>query len=134
MTECPKRCSNGRGIGSENDPWNSCLRGDCMLAYSIIMFAVGVLFAAIGIAIYKGKTDLIHSYHQTKVTDKAAYGKAFGRAMLVIAVGMLGSGVVALLGDSNIIARLSLILLFAGLGIGIGCIIVIQIKYNKGIF
>jgi hypothetical protein len=59
----------------------------------------------ISISIYKGKTDLIHDYHQTKVTDKAAYGRAFGRATL-----------------------------FVGLFIGIAMIIAVQIKYNKGIF
>ena len=36
-----------------------------MLLYSIIMFLVATLFTVLGIAIYKGKTDLIHDYHQT---------------------------------------------------------------------
>ena len=57
------------------------------------MFLVAVLFTVLGIAIYKGKTDLIHDYHQTKVTNKSAYGKAFGKAMLVIAAVMLLSGI-----------------------------------------
>ncbi len=34
-----------------------------MLLYSIIMFLVAALFTVLGIAIYKGKTDLIHDYH-----------------------------------------------------------------------
>ena len=51
-----------------------------MLVYSIIMFLVAALFTVFGISIYKGKTDLIHDYHQTKVTDKSAYGKDFGKA------------------------------------------------------
>ena len=59
-----------------------------MLAYSIIMFLAGALVAGLGLAIYRGKTDLIHSYHQTKVTDPAAYGKAFGKAMFVIAAAL----------------------------------------------
>ena len=49
-----------------------------MVLYSIIMFLAAIPMIGISIAIYKGKTDLIHDYHQTKVTDKAAYGKAFG--------------------------------------------------------
>ena len=44
-----------------------------MLLYSIIMFLVAAIFTVLSIAIYRGKTDLIHDYHQTKVTDKAAY-------------------------------------------------------------
>ena len=102
-----------------------------MLVYSIIMFPVAVLFAVLGIAIYKGKTDLIHDYHQTKVTDKSAYGKAFGKAMLVIATVMLLSGIIGLLENLLMIAVAILII---GLVVGIGCIVAVQKKYNKGVF
>ena len=60
-----------------------------MLLYSIILFLTGALVAGLGLAIYRGKTDLIHSYHQTKVTDPAAYGKSFGKAMFVIAAALI---------------------------------------------
>ena len=56
-----------------------------MYVYSVIMILVAVLFAVVAIAIYRGKTELIHDYHQAKVKDKAAYGRAFGKAMAVIA-------------------------------------------------
>ena len=102
-----------------------------MLVYSIIMFLVTVAFAGMGIAIYRGKTDLIHDYHQTKVTDKSAYGKAFGKAMLVIATAMLLSGIIGLF--DNLI-MLSVAILVIGLVVGIGCIVAVQRKYNKGIF
>ena len=102
-----------------------------MLIYSIIMFIVAVVFAALGIAIYKGNTDLIHDYHQTKVTDKSAYGKAFGKAMLVIATVLLLSGIIGLFENMIILAVAILII---GLVIGIGCMIAVQIKYNKGVF
>ena len=102
-----------------------------MLVYSIIMFLVSVLFTVLGIAIYKGKTDLIHDYHQTKVTDKSAYGKAFGKAMLLIATVMLLSGIIGLFEKLLILAVAILII---GLVIGLGCIIAVQKKYNKGVF
>ena len=102
-----------------------------MLLYSIIMFLVAALFAVLGIGIYNGKTDLIHDYHQTKVTDKTAYGKAFGKAMLVIAVAMLLSGIAGLFEK---LAMLAVAVLMIGLLIGIGGIVAVQIKYNKGIF
>lgn len=105
-----------------------------MLTYSLIVCSTGLLFAGIGIAIYKGKTDLIHDYHQTKVTDKAAYGKAFGKAMLVLAAAMLLSGIVGLLGDSDAVAMAAVAILVIGFGIGFGCIAVVQKKYNKGFF
>ena len=102
-----------------------------MLAYSIIMFLIAALFTGLGIAIYKGKTDLIHDYHQTKVTDKAAYGKAFGKAMLVISTVLLFSGIIGLFENLTILA---VAILMIGLVIGIGCIVAVQRKYNKGVF
>lgn len=105
-----------------------------MLLYSIIMFLVAVPFCWISIAIYKGKTNLIHDYHQTKVTDKSAYGKAFGKAMLVVSMALLLSGIVSLFGDSETIAKIAVCVLFIGLIIGITCIVVVQKKYNNGVF
>ena len=105
-----------------------------MLLYSIIMFLVGMPFVGISIAIYKGKNSLIHDYHQTKVTNKSAYGKAFGKAMLVVSMALLLSGIVGLLGDSETIAMIAVAVLFIGLIIGITCMIAVQKKYNNGIF
>ena len=95
------------------------------------MFLVSAVFTGISIAIYKGKTDLIHDYHQTKVTDKAAYGKAFGKALLLIAIAVLLSGVIGLL--DNLVV-LSVVVLIIGICIGAGCIVAVQRKYNKGVF
>ena len=102
-----------------------------MLVFSIIMFLVAALFTVLGIANYKGKTDLIHDYHQTKVTDKSAYGKAFGKAMLLIATVMLLSGIIGLFEKLLILAVAILII---GFVLGIGCIVAVQKKYNKGVF
>ena len=88
----------------------------------------------ISIAIYKGKTNLIHDYHQTKVSDKASYGKAFGKAMFIVSLSLLLSGIIGLFGDSEIISMVSVAVLFVGLIIGIAGIVAVQIKYNKGIF
>ena len=102
-----------------------------MTAYSIILFLTGALFAGLGIAIYRGKTELIHDYHRTKVTDHAAYGKAFGKAMFVMAAAMVLSGVIGLVEH---LAAFAVAVLIVGLGIGICCIIAVQRKYNKGVF
>ena len=95
------------------------------------MFLVSVLFTVLGIAIYKGKTNLIHDYHQTKITDKSAYGKAIGKAMLLIATVMLLSGIIGLFEKLLILAVAILII---GFVLGIGCIVAVQKKYNKGVF
>ena len=105
-----------------------------MLAYSIIMFLAATLFMGLSIAIYQGKTDLIHDYHQTKVTDQTAYGRAFGKALFIVTTTLLLSGIIGLLGDADVIAILAVLVLIIGLGIGVGCIVAVQRKYNKGVF
>lgn len=105
-----------------------------MLLYSIIMFLTAVPMIKISMAIYQGKTDLIHDYHQTKVADKAAYGKAFGKAMFAVSATLLLSGVISLFGASDLIAMIAVAVLFVGLFIGIAWIVAVQIKYNKGVF
>ena len=105
-----------------------------MVLYSIIMFLAAVPMIKISIAIYQGKTSLIHDYHQTKVTDKAAYGKAFGKAMFVVSAALLLSGIIGLFGETEIMATIALAVLFGGLFIGIAWIVAVQKKYNKGIF
>ena len=105
-----------------------------MVLYSIIMFLTAIPMIIMSIAIYQGKTSLIHDYHQTKVTDKAAYGKAFGKAMLVVSTALLLSGIIGLFGDTETIATIAITVLFVGLFIGIVGIVVVQKKYNKGVF
>ena len=105
-----------------------------MILYSIILFAVAIPMIFISIAIYRGKTNLIHDYHQTKVTDSAAYGKAFGKAMFIIPLSMILSAAVGLLGDSDAVAMGATAVLLAGLFVGTVCIVIVQSKYNKGVF
>lgn len=105
-----------------------------MVLYSVIMFLAAVPMIKISIAIYRGKTNLIHDYHQTKVTDPAAYGKAFGKAMLVVSMSLLLSGILGLFGGSEAMAMIAVAVLFIGLFIGIAWIIAVQMKYNQGIF
>ena len=101
-----------------------------MFLYSAILFAVAVLFFFLGRSIYRGNTNLIHDYHQTKVEDKAAYGKAFGKAMFTMAAAMALSGLLALF----VHGFLPVLVLFLGLTAGIIQIILVQKKYNNGVF
>ncbi len=77
-----------------------------------------------------GKTELIHSYHQEKVKDKTAYGKAFGKVLFIFVPTSVLSGILSLMNR----AVLSVMILLAGMLIAIICIITVQLKYNKGIF
>lgn len=105
-----------------------------MLVYSIIMFATFIPFIVVSVAIYRGKTSLIHGYHQTKVKDTTAYGKAFGKALSVMALACLISGILGLFGDSVAVGLIAVMILIIGLVVGFYCIVAVQHKYNKGIF
>jgi tellurite resistance protein TehA-like permease len=107
-------------------------RGEGMVAYTVILFLVAVIFAVLAVLIFKGKTELIHDYHQTKVEDKAAYGKDFGKALGLMAVTMALSGIIALFGKNAMLVAVAVLLL--GLVISIFAIIRVQKKHNGGMF
>ena len=66
--------------------------------------------------------------------DKKAYGKAFGKALAIVASALLFSGITALAGETEKVLLPAIIVLFAGMGIGITGILIVQKKYNKGLF
>lgn len=105
-----------------------------MLVYSVFMFVVSAVFMVLTALIYKGKTNLIHDYHQTNVADKAAYAKAFGKALCVVAMAPLISGMIGLLGESKGIVCSAVVALIVGIAMGIVCILSVQKKYNGGLF
>ncbi len=105
-----------------------------MLLYAVLMFSVSVIFAALSMMIYRGKTDWIHSYHQARVKDKAAYGRAFGKVLLGIALAPFISGVIGLCGDSDLLAVTAVAVLLSGLALGFCGILAVQRRYNKGLF
>ena len=101
-----------------------------MSIFSIILFLTSLMFIILGISIYKGNIELIHSYHQENVTDKIGYGKAMGKALIVFSIPMLISGVMALFTESV----LPVIILIVGMIVGFIPIIKTQQKYNGGMF
>ncbi len=105
-----------------------------MIVYSLLMFACAVLFFIVGIRIYRGKTELIHEYHQTNVTDKAGYGKAMGKAMLGMGAVMAASGGISGFAASETMMLVSVAVLAAGILADLLIILYIQKKYNGGLF
>ena len=105
-----------------------------MVVFSIITFFVAVLFGAVALSIYRGNVKLIHDYHYKKVIDQKGYTKAFGKALAPISIGSFLSGVISLLGESDPIAMTAVVCLMAGVVIGLVLIVVVQKKYNGGMF
>ena len=101
-----------------------------MIAFSIFMFAVALLMIILGWLIYRGKTELIHSYHQTKVKNKKAYGKAMGKALMGLGIPLIVAGVVGLFTTSVLVT----VILVVGFIISFISIFKVQKKYNGGMF
>ena len=101
-----------------------------MSIFSIILFLTSLMFIILGISIYKGHIELIHSYHQENVADKVGYGKAMGKALIVFSIPMLISGVMALFTE----LVLPVIILIVGMIVGFILIIKAQQKFNGGMF
>ena len=106
--------------------------GVVMIPYAIIMFLTAVLFGVLAVLSYRGNTNLIHDYHQTKVTDKTGYGKAFGKALGVMSGAMILSGVVCLFGEPAMWIAVAVVVV--GLTAGMIAIVRVQRKYNGGVF
>lgn len=101
-----------------------------MLVYSIIMFVLAIVMIVVGLLVYSGKTELIHDYHQTRVKDKKAYGRAMGKALICISSPLFISGIAALFTTT----ALPTIILIFGLALSLIPLFVVQKKYNGGIF
>lgn len=107
-----------------------------MAIYSIIMFVTAALFLAIGIAIYRGNTKLIHDYHQGRVKEeqRLQYGKAIAKGLFAICAALALSGVIAAFAQSGSAVAAALIVLFAGLAVSLIILVKVQRKYNGGLF
>lgn len=101
-----------------------------MILYSIIMFAVAALLIVLSILIYRGRTELIHDYHRTNVTDDKAYGRAMGKALSVLALPLIAAGIAALFTESLLPTAILLI----GFAVAFIPLLVAQKKYNGGLF
>jgi len=103
-----------------------------MPAFAIIFYIIGLLLIAIGIAVYKGKTELIHYYHRKNVVDHTGYGKAIGRPIIVIGISALICATMSFFGELwlNVGIFLFFICIIAMIII---CLIATK-KYNGRIF
>lgn len=99
-------------------------------AFSIFMFIIAFIILSVGVLIYSGKTQLIHEYHQRKVIDKKGYGKAFGKAFMGMSVPLIISGIIGLFHISGWIA----VILIVGIIIAFIPIVIVQKRYNGGLF
>lgn len=91
------------------------------------------MFFYLGFLLWKReRIDIIHDYHVKKVKerDKKAYTMIMGKAMTVIAIGLVVSRIIGVMTDS----AKSGIPFGAAFILGLCMMLYAQIKYNHGIF
>lgn len=106
--------------------------GHKMIGFTITFYLVGILLLICGIAVWNGKTELIHDYHQKNVTDHKGYGKAMGKAISGSGFSMCFSATVSLLGADWL--WLSLGVFAVGFTAMLILMFIIQKKYNGSLF
>lgn len=107
-----------------------------MLLYASIMCGCAALFLALGFAIWRGHTGLIHDYHQTHIPKEKlpAYGRAFSGGMFSMSLTFLLTGVIPLFGDSRVLMTLSTCVMVVGFAVSFVIFARVQKKYNGGFF
>lgn len=101
-----------------------------MIIYAVVMFLTAFILILVGALVYRGRTDLVHSYHQTNVKDKKAYGKALGKALMGMSIPFILAGIIGLFTESILVT----IVLLAGIAISFIPFVIVQNKHNGGIF
>lgn len=105
-----------------------------MLVYSIIVYIVAIGILLLGIFIYRGKTNLIYSYHQTKVKDKAGYGRAMGRITIVLSIILLICATIPFFWKEEAGLVTAILIQTGAILLTLIAIYLIQKKYNNGMF
>ena len=106
---------------------------------SPVLLLLALLFIGFGIALYKGRTNLLHEYHRSRVSeeDLPTLGKLTGIGMMLIGGAIAAFGVLfdlAVYTDTRVLLTVGTIILFAGLAAGIVIMLYAVIHYNKGLF
>jgi maltodextrin utilization protein YvdJ len=103
-----------------------------MLIYTITFYIVGLLLLIAGIAIWNGKTGLIHYYHRQNVKDHKGYGKAMGIAISGMGISACLAATLSFLGEDWI--WLSTGVFLVGFTVMFIIVVFVQKRYNGGMF
>lgn len=101
-----------------------------MIAFSIMMWFAAFLLFIISISLLRKNTSLMHGKVYVTTKNKVGYGKALGKLTLIMSIGMVICGIVALISPSTTGIRNSLVVLVMVMIISAIVFIKIQKKYS----
>ena len=105
----------------------------------IVTTFLGLILVILGVINMTGNISTLHSYHRHRVSekDRKPFGRMVGAGTLIIGVSLILFGGALCLFDWTKLALwmvTGMVVLFVGLGVGIGLSFYAMVKYNKGIF
>lgn len=105
----------------------------------IFALIVGIMCIVLGTLNMRGNISSIHSYHRHRVKeeDVIPFGKGVGLGTVIIGVAIIIFSVlsaITLYTDNQVFVLVGVVVLIAGIIIGLVVSFCAMIKYNKGIF
>lgn len=105
----------------------------------IVALIVGIICIVLGTLNMRGNISSIHSYHRHRVKeeDVIPFGKGVGLGTVIIGVAIIIFSVlsaITLYTDNQVFILVGVVILIAGIIIGLVVSFCAMIKYNKGIF
>lgn len=84
-----------------------------MIGFSIMMWFISILLISLGISLLRGNSSSVHGKVFDATNDKEGYTKELGKPTLLIGIGILISGIIAVIlrQDYSIIIAVGFLLL-----------------------
>lgn len=101
-----------------------------MIGFSIMMWFVSFVLFIVAISLLRGNTSAIHGNVFENTVDKVGYGKALGKPVLFMSIGIFICGIVALLRNSNLAIVNAIIVLLVVIVVSAIWFIIIQKHYS----
>ena len=103
-----------------------------MIIFAVTFYIVGALLLAAGIAVYKGKTVIIHYYHRKNATDHKNYGIAMGKAISAMGLSACVAATLSFFGEAfSMVGTVVFLIVMAAAMVKV---YFIQKKYNGSMF
>ncbi len=91
-----------------------------MIGFSIMMWFVSIILFCVSLSLLRGNVSVVHGKVFDTTNDKVGYAKALGKPVLLMAIGMVICGVIALLetvGDIAIVYALAVLVIVVSVAV-----------------
>lgn len=110
-----------------------------MILGVVISILTGITFIVLGVVYTTGNINSLHSYHRENIKeeDKKPFGKRIGAGMIVQGIALVAYGILLLFAELLAVPTLTtvaLVIMIAGIALGLIITFWAIKKYNKTIF